>query len=364
MHNLRFMSLIALMAMLLVSYARGESMPTFSVGEKEVIASKSHREALGLKWFIDGNIGVVRQGDTIHLYGANGSSPVRVTGTRAAPISKVTPVTIESMDERFHYRAGGPVYHDPISDRLFLFYHAEIYRETPRNFYSVLGLAIQNDEDGLSFRDLGPFYMANIPSEQASRAVEVCGAPFVIKDGYFLVYARDRLAEGKPGNINLTVARASVAKVVEAGLEGRNTTWMKYHEGSFSQPALGGLSSPLERGNPSVRWMDVSYNTTLERFIMVVAANVSMTQVDLFITWSEDGLDWAPRQQLTSDPGESFYPSIIGFEENPRQSSDRFYLYYTYSPTGGWHRWEDAVIVRREIAVSTSQSAASSSAER
>lgn len=52
--------------------------PAFTVGEREVVATKKQRDATGLKWFIDGNLGVLKDGNRIRLYGANGSKPVRV----------------------------------------------------------------------------------------------------------------------------------------------------------------------------------------------------------------------------------------------------------------------------------------------
>ena len=323
--------------------------PRFTVADREVVATKEQREALGLKWFVDGNLGMEKTGQQLRLYGANGGSSVRVTGTPERPFQKVDPVAISAAKKDFQYLAGGPLFLDPESNRTFLFYHAERHRNTAKNFYSVLGLSVQTDAQGLEFSDLGPFFPANIPSEQAGGSIEVCGSPYVIKDGYFYVFARDVSSNGKPRENNLAVVRASVSEVVRAGCQGKSAAWLKYYNGAFSEPAIGGKSSPLENGNPNTRWMDVSFNTALNKFVLVIAANNALLNTDLFITWSEDGIHWAERRRLTDDHGESFYPSILGFQEVSRQTGKEFYVYYTFSKKGGWGRWDDALIVRRKV---------------
>lgn len=333
------------------------------LGDREVVATKQQRDALQLNWFMDGNIGALAIGRSkseerlptgsfkLNWYGANGSKPVRISGTVAKPLQQVEKVSISTTNEQFRYLAGGPVYFDPESKRRFLFYHAEIHRDSEKNFYSVLGLSVQSDELGLAFTDLGPIYTANVSSADTQSPVELCGAPYVIKDGFFYVYARDVGGADHSTRSNLSVARASVSEVVDAGLRGKNAKWTKYFQQSFSEPALGGRSTPLESNNPSTRWMDVSYNTTLKKFVLIVAANTSAKETSLFYSLSDDGIVWTERHQLIDEDGELFYPSIVGYRNNPRETGREFYLYYTFSKKGGWERWDDAIIVRRTIKV-------------
>ena len=344
--------IITLLLCLTATHLCADGSPTFTVGDRETIATKAQRDVLGLKWFPDGNLGIVQTtGQRIQFYGANGASPVRVTGTPKDPLQKVEPVTIATTNTHFRYLAGGPAYRDPSSQRLFLFYHAEIHRGTSQNFYSVIGLSVQADADGLAFQDLGPIFTPNIPDAHAPNIVEICGAPYIIRDGYFYVYARDVISDGHPRENNLSVARASVAEVIQAGLAGRPATWAKWNGTAFSEPAIGGCSAPLETGNPGTRWMDITYNTALQKYVMVVAVDTSPKTVELFVTWSDDGITWAERKKLVTEDGESFYPSIVGFEDAPRQTGPHFYVYYIFSEKGGWNRWDDAVIVRRKIAI-------------
>jgi len=207
----------------------------------------------------------------------------------------------------------------------------------------------------LEFQDLGPIFSPNVPNEYAKKSIELCGAPYVIKDGCFYVYARDAMMEVKPRQSNLSVARAKVKDVVERALEGKSAVWQKYYKGAFSEPALGGRSTPLECGNPTTRWMDVSYNVALHKFIMVVAANTMLSDVNLFISFSDDGIQWTEREHLTHEDGESFYVSVVGLGRNPRQTGNEFYVYYTSSKKGGWERWSDSDIVRRKITLKREQ---------
>jgi hypothetical protein len=71
----------------------------------------------------------------------------------------------------------------------------------------------------------------------------------------------------------------------------------------------------------------------------------------LYITTSPDGINWAPRQALAVDPGEQFYPSIIG--ANGSVTGQKFYAYYTDSSNAGWGRWKKAELRRREINITS-----------
>jgi len=49
----------------IASQAPAKAEPPFVVGAREVVTTKAQREALGLKWFFDGNLGVVKDGDRL-----------------------------------------------------------------------------------------------------------------------------------------------------------------------------------------------------------------------------------------------------------------------------------------------------------
>lgn len=319
----------------------------FIIGEEEELITRSGCNDLGLTWFVDGNIGIAPKDGDVFAYAANGAFPVMIQSSKDHFIHSVHPVQISSDRADFTYLAGGPVLRDPTSGKLLLFYHAEIHRGSDRNFYSSLGIAIQTDDMGLNFVDLGEFFIPGISQSEAAATIEVCGAPYVIKGEHIYVYTRDRV--GKTEN-NLVVVRALLEGVFRSARNRKSAVWMKYYEGEFSEPALGGRSSALEKNNPNTRWMDVSYNLRLGEFVMVVAATDKQGTA-LYITRSVDGIHWAPRRRISTEAGESFYPSIIDYDDTPRETGESFFIIYTHSKKGEWDRWDDAKIMRRSVSI-------------
>lgn len=322
-------------------------------GQPHAIGDPQWRAEAGLSWFPDGNLGAIRRGGRTLLYGANGPKPVRLTLNKDNRLIKVEPVDIDGVPQRYQYLAGGPVYRDPKSGRLLLFYHAEIHRGSLKNFYSVLGLAIQTDREGLRFRDIGPIFSPNLPEDHSPVAFEACGAPVVMNQGYLYVYARDAAPQGRVNQ--LIVLRCPVNELVAAAIKGKAVEWRKFYQGRFSEPGLGGRSSPLEKGNPAVRWMDVTFNKALNLFVMIVAAPTHRGTA-LFAAWSPDGIHWGKRVGLFEHRGgECFYPSIIS---SPlRETGNEFLLAYTFSRKGGWDRWNDAVWLTRTVKIVPGNSA-------
>jgi hypothetical protein len=220
-------------------------------------------------------------------------------------------------------------------------YHAEIHKGG--KYSSLLGLAASVDPKGKAFYDLGPIITPNMPHLQADFSVDVGGGSFAIKDGFFNVYYRDYLAAG--GSSELAVARAPLDQLVSDALSGRHTSFTKYYDGSWSQPGLGGLSSPLETINKSNWWSSVSYNDYLDQFVLVTSEWQSGgTKADLYMITSPDGVNWSSRQPLALDAGEQMYPTIIGTGADPQVTGQSFYVYYT---DGG--RWGSAQLARRQV---------------
>lgn len=316
----------------------------FSVGSREVIYSTSKRKSKSLSSWPDGNMGVILNSNgTYDFYGANGGKPVRTTGTLTDPGKAKKSVSIDGLPKKtFDYVSGGPVYQDPASGARLMIYHAEKHGKSAKDYYSVLGLAVATDTAGLKFRDLGTIIEPNLQSGQT----EIGGGTFAVVDNHLNIYYRDWHIGG--GTAETAVARAPLADLVNNALSGRGTAFTKYFEGDWSQPGIGGKASALELYNPWNNWAAVSTNDYLGQLVMVSAAN-STSQTDLFITTSQDGINWSPRQTLVADAGEQFYPTMIGTGADPTHTSKSFYVYYTDSQKGAWNRWKDAELVRREI---------------
>jgi Concanavalin A-like lectin/glucanases superfamily/Domain of unknown function (DUF4185) len=317
----------------------------FSVGPREIVMDAEDRNSKGLNYWPDGTMGVIRSGSQYAFFTANSSSIARTVGTPDNPAVSVLEASslIQNMKNSYNYTAGGPVYRDPSTGTLYMFYHAEKWDGDFVNFWSLIGMAKSTD-GGNTWNDLGEIVTPNCPF--GSRNHEITGGTFVIVGDYFYLYFRDCVAGSE---INLAVARARVDDVMTAANSNNVTVWTKYRNGNWSQPGIGGTSSGLESGNPWTNFMSVSYNEHSGKYILVVVC--SGNNWDLCITESSDGLSWSTRVKIDSEMGESYAPSIVGFGTEPRNSGQQFYVYYSYSLAGGFNRWSDSVFSRRLISL-------------
>ncbi len=315
-----------------------------SVGDLETIYKKSQRSSKGLSSWPDGNFGVVPLGNGLYdFYAANGSKPVKTTGTLTTLGKSKKSVSITGIPKgTYNYVSGGPVYEDSASGARVMIYHAEKHGSSAKDYYSVLGMAVSTDAKGRTFRDLGTIVEPNLQVGQT----EINGGSFAIIDGQMNVYYRDWFPDGTTSE--LAVARAPIDQIISNALAGAATPFSKYYNGSWSQPGRGGLSTALEVGNPSNGWTAVSYNDYLNQLVMV-SSQWTPSQPDLYLATSADGIHWSPRQAIVTDPGEQFYPTLVGTGADPQHTGQSFYLYYTDSQKGAWSRWSDAKLVRREI---------------
>ncbi|BBO31912.1 hypothetical protein [Lacipirellula parvula] len=322
----------------------------YSVGDAEVLYTANQRNSLGLNYWADGNLGVVPLGNGQYdFYGANGSAPIRTTGTLANPAMSKSTVNIAGLPPgAYNYVAGGPVYTDPASGKRLMIYHAEKHASSGQDFYSVLGMAISTDSQGLNFRDLGLVVEPDVPMSQRTQSIDVGGGSFAVMNNQLYIYYRDYLEGG--GSSELAVARAPLADIFNNASTYQGTSFSKYYDGGWTQPGLGGKSSPLEVGNPGNAWSSVSYNDYLGGLVMMSSAWPNMNgNNDLYMSSSTDGVTWSPRQVVVSTPGEQMYPTLIGTGADPTHTGQSFYAYYTDSQAGAWNRWSDAKLVRRLI---------------
>ncbi len=340
------LSFVAALAVSFLGIEYAHAAPIFSVGAKETIYSSSKRKSKAASW-PDGNFGVLSNGDgTYDFYAAN-SSKIKVTsGTLNDPAAKKigTGKIYNVPKKTYSYVAGGPVYEDPASGARLMVYHAEKHFGSR---YSVdLGLAVSFDPKGLDFFDLGPIITPNIPVGQNPYSSDLGGGSFAIKDGQFNVYFRDYLANPQDGfSSELAVARAPVADLVSNSLNGIRTSFTKYYNGGWTEPGIGGRSSPLEVGNPTNWWSSVSYNDYLDQMVLVSSQwQAGGTGPDLYLATSPDGVNWSARQPLVLDSGEQMYPTILGTGEDPQITGQSFYVYYTDGS-----RWGNAQLARRLV---------------
>ncbi len=331
--------------------------PEIASTSTETIYEQQQRATLGKTdtfFWPDGNIGLVPFDGQFRFFAANSTRSAVSVGTLDDPgnIVENHRLTIAGVDSEFSYASGGPVYRDPDSGLLLMFYHAERHLNGNGSiFHASIGLAASQD-DGQTFQNLGIILENNAPPDaKAPCCADMGGATYTIKDGQFLVYFRDRLED--LNTIELAVATAAVDEVIEAAKNGMVTPWSKYNNNGQQQPGISGLSSPLEAGNPPTDWFSISYNMFIDRYIMAILTHVrsDTNNYQLYLTTSEDGYQWSPRVLLMEFNGEMAYPTIIAPDGNPLNTSETFYIYYVTTPVGVT-RWHNTKFERMTVTLS------------
>ena len=165
----------------------------------------------------------------------------------------------------------------------------------------------------------------------------------------FNVYFRDYLANRRRLVRTRGGAGAARGRDEQCLDRGQRTTFTKYYNGSWSEPGIGGRSSPLEVGNPTNWWSSVSYNDYLDQMVMVSSQwQAGGTGPDLYLATSTDGVNWSPaaaaraRTPASRCIRRSSAPAPIR-----TRTGQSFYVYYT----DGRRRWpwSDAQLARRLV---------------
>jgi hypothetical protein len=325
-------------------------IPQIGSTDVELIYDQETRATLDGKdtfFWPDGNMGFIPLGgDQYRFLAANSVVAARTVGTFDDPgaVVEEDALQIQGASSEFAYVAGGPLYRDPGSDLVLMFYHAERHLDgIGLLFHAAIGLAASHDQ-GQTFTNLGIILETNAePDIGAPCCADVGGATFAVKDGQFYLYFRDRLTGNE--DVQLALATAPVDEVVNAALNGETSEWLKYDDGDYT-PALGGRSSPLEVGNPPTSWFSVSHNQLLDRYIMAIAHHPAGAPSNLYLTTSEDGINWSPRVSLWETEDELTYPTIIDPAGDPLTTSGTFYVYFVTTPRETEYRWHNTPLWR------------------
>lgn len=363
-----------------VAMCQPRRVPAFTVNGPEIIHTRAELQDQGLEFWPDGRIGVaVSEDGSMDFYAANSRHTAHTEGTLDRPADSVASAELaidglvidddgdEDFDEHvYEYAAGGPVYRVDAT-RVLMIYHAERHKadtsgERTHFFYAENGMAISRD-GGETFEDLGIILRPQLsPGTFMSDAVDFNvtngTGTYAVKDGYLYLFFPETRSPDRVRN-NLCVARARIEDVVATALDGERPVFRKYYEGRFIEPGLGGRCTALEVTNPLNRDLSVSYNETLDRFVMVTAfTNFDRDAVDagferdtaLQMATSPDGIRWSPRVTLHRSAGELFYPTIIDASGDPLRTGVEFHVYYTAQDD--WQdRWSDARLERVTVTV-------------
>lgn len=323
-----------------------------------VVMSYAERvSAGGLNWFPDGTMSFFWTGASISGIGANGGNPaIWEIDPNGAFIDNLISnnFSIQNIkDSNSNYAAGGPVF-DASKTGLtgtssVMVYHNEETHD-PGQFYASIGLAKeisgQYHDCGLIFRpELTP---AN-PNAQG-RPVELGGGAFAIKDGFLYVFAKDFRPDGS--FVQMAVSRASMSDVQTALDNTDVPEFLKYHNGSFSQPGLAGSSTNIFPDVPGwLAWYDCAYLEDHQMWMMVYSYDTNNSiEWNIGYKLSKDLINWTPHTPIfsASTAEEKIYVTISSsLQENAsfdqrNISGNTFDVYYTHSAVGGGSRWSDA----------------------
>jgi len=351
----------------------------FETGKIEIIYERQPLNDAGLNYWPDGNIGVVKNKNGIYaFYAANGEiSSSMMIGTLEEPgRDSMKKLNISGVPKEYNYAAGGPVYKID-DDTLVMFYHVEYHLNGYwRTFYTEIRIAVSTSKDAggnfIDFKDLGLVLRANMTKEKFSEllktkkltdkeffCVELLGGHVVIHNGYVYMYYKDVM--DKTGDLwsnynELSVARTSLEELKTAVKNKTVPVFKKYYQNNWTEDGIGGKSSPLkERNDLLVGWIGVTYNTHINKFIMVLSENhypppnYTYEKCDLQIMTSDDGVNWSTRRRISdvNEPRELLYVSIVGPEGNDSLTTGKeFYIYYTRTQVLDW---SDKDVVRRKI---------------
>ena len=284
-----------------------------------------------------------------------GGSIVTTLGTLDNPLGSSDPQdvsispnpnpAVNPMYPSYGYMGGGPVFQVPAgttgAGNLLATYHAELPIDT---LYAALGLAASSD-NGLHWTDLGEIIRLNQAYELGLEGFEIGDGPLVLSpDGkYFYSYFQDWMANGtlnitNPQNVltttNVSVARALAADVLEVAFGSspkHAIAFQKFYRGSWIlQPAIGGASTDLIPHAPFSGYLDIHYNTWLQRYGMIISN-------DTYFAYAEsiDGLKWTTPIVLGTYGPIAAYPTAVGLGDDPHTLGKIFYVYFTHLPTDG-----------------------------
>ena len=293
---------------LISTFARAQDYSNFTIdlGTPSLIPNASGGIPI-YPWFPDGHITMLPDGDTFQMYWA-GSTSYRSVGPTIDSQTRnpSTGYALTAGPSNSDFDNGGAwlmsvFRHD--GDHLIGFYHGEDHYWPPdySNPGNIAWKSIafcESTDNGITWTKLG-------------QILTTPKWPFAPKWGgpgdACVVYDEDNarwVAFFQEGNQLLTAI--STNEIPGPG------TWLKYYNGSFSQPGLNGSASPVPGlqnhagANPSVH-----FNTHIKKWVMVWHTWAS---TGIWLSVSDDLLNWnTPINVVSTSSGQrNWYPTIIG----------------------------------------------------
>jgi hypothetical protein len=125
--------------------------------------------------------------------------------------------------------------------------------------------------------------------------------------------------------------RALVSSVLQAAFGSdhpRMVPFEKFYQGSWIlQPGIGGASTDLIPNSPYAGYLDVHYNSALQRYVLITSDDSNFAYAE-----SIDGLHWTTPILLGryADGTKTItpYPFSVGLGDDPSILGKTFYIYF------------------------------------
>jgi hypothetical protein len=267
-------------------------------------------------------------------------NPLGTSAPQDVSVSQNLEAAVNPNYPSYGYMGGGPVFQVPAgmpgAGNLLATYHAELPNDA---LYAALGLVTSTD-NGLHWTDLGEIIRLNQAYAPGLDGFEIGDGPLVLSPDskYFYLYFPDWIANGTlhigTSINNVAVARAPVAAVLQAAFGSsppHTVTFEKFYRGSWDlQPAVGGASTDLIPQAPFSGYLDIHYNSALQRYVMIISDDT-----DFAYTESVDALHWTVPTDIGTFGPIAAYPTAVGFGDDPHILGKSFYVFFTHLPTDG-----------------------------
>jgi hypothetical protein len=242
-------------------------------------------------------------------------------------------------------------------------YHAEDQEGMPPigggipGFYARIGLAVSTD-NGKTWEKYGPIITSSKPKEwtyysgQADRGAAEPGLVSETRGIYLYTYYTELSRQDGRGE-QVCIARACITNGIP--MPG---SWEKYYRGSFSQPGIGGMDTPVlsarKYDQAEAIFPHVVYSKYLGKYVMTVNINywkeyyyhTGLKNSGIYICYSDNGIEWSLPIMLIRDYavpmiGKSLSWQAVIIWDNDKGKSG--WLVYGYTPRWG-HKYNGSGI--------------------
>ena len=332
---------------LYVAFGRAERLPGLnsagnvagrvSVGNRRVVVRESKTLQLppvpGSPVGFDCNNPVYRDGDRVYCFTSH-EHPYRSVGSDLNHLEN--PPRRVSIDNEAGWKQGGrwiESVHKAPNGRLYMWYHNEppgVVPNRPDRTAPRIGQMISNDE-GLNWHDQGFVLEADPATFSSKTANNYFGGgvgDFTVvpdREGAYLYF----LFSTYPSDVR--EQGVAIARMAAADLDAPVGKALKWFDGRWSEPGLGGRATPifnveadwhgpeaLALWGPSVHW-----NEHLKEYVVLMnlASGAGWDQKGVYIAFNgrlDDPRGWTRPAKLM-DAAE-WYPQVVGYDAQGRES--------------------------------------------